>query len=315
MRDSSAVRRSVGRRILVVAVGVVALTSASIASLLVVSHMRIDRKKSQVFEVLGLGFDPRLTDSVPVAERARLYEARGCADCHGVNGAGKVFMDSQPLATFRGANITPGAGGLSPDTTPADFDAAVRHGLSRARTPLMMMKAEDFTQLSDTELAALYAHVKSLAPVDVDAATEAHNVGPLGTVLIAFDKFPAFDAFVVDHNAPRPAAPPVGPTAEYGAYLAQGCKGCHGAGLAGGPLPGAPPDLPVPSNITPDATGLAGWTYAEFDSALREGLKRDGTKINEFMPVAGSLSKMTDTESQALYAHLKALPPRPFGSR
>lgn len=145
MRDSSAARRSVGRRILVVAVGVVALTSASIASLLVVSHMRIDRKKSQVFEVLGLGFDPRLTDSVPVAERARLYEARGCADCHGVNGAGKVFMDSQPLATFRGANITPGAGGLSPDTTPADV-------------------AGSLSKMTDTESQALYAHLKALPP-------------------------------------------------------------------------------------------------------------------------------------------------------
>lgn len=295
--------------------GVIALLTASVAALLVVSGMRIDAKRHTTFDVAGLGFDPRLADAVAPAERARLFEARGCADCHGVNGAGKVFMDSQPLATFRGANITPGAGGLSPDTTPADFDAAVRHGLSRARTPLMMMKAEDYTQLGDTELAALYAHIKSLTPIDVDASTEAHRLGPLGKVLIAFDKFPAFDAFVIDHTAARAEAPPVGPTVAYGGYLAQGCKGCHGAGLAGGPIPGAPPDLPIPSNITPDTSGLAGWTFAEFDQALRHGVKRDGTKVNAFMPVAGSYSKLTDIEAQALYAHLQSLPARPFGSR
>lgn len=64
---------------------------------------------------------------------------------------------------------------------------------------------------------------------------------------------------------PRPAATP-----QYGAYIAQLCVRCHGENFSGGPLPGAPPSLAVPSNLTPDDSGLAAWAYGtSTDCSLR----------------------------------------------
>jgi hypothetical protein len=40
----------------------------------------------------------------------------------------------------------------------------------------------------------------------------------------------------------------VGATAEHGKYVAKMCIGCHGLGLAGGKIPGAPPQWPAASN-------------------------------------------------------------------
>jgi len=92
------------------------------------------------------------------------------------------------------------------------------------------------------------------------------------------------------------------------------CTGCHGAHLGGGKIPGAPPDLPIPSNITPHETGIKAYTEADFIALLNTGIKRDGKKLDPFMPVA-ALAAMNDVEKKALWAYLRAVPPRPFGSR
>ena len=46
---------------------------------------------------------------------------------------------------------------------------------------------------------------------------------------------------------------------------------------------------------------------------LRSGMRPDGTKI-KVMPF-GSLSKMSDVDTQALYEFLKTVPPRKAGGR
>ena len=90
--------------------------------------------------------------------------------------------------------------------------------------------------------------------------------------------------------------------------------GCHGESYGGGPIPGAPPDLPIPSNITPDATGIKDWSYADFEKMLDTGIKKNGQKLNPFMPLE-ALTNMDETERKALWAFLRSLPAKPFGSR
>ena len=47
---------------------------------------------------------------------------------------------------------------------------------------------------------------------------------------------------------------------------------------------------------------------------MRSGTRADGTLIDPVMPWR-NFSRMTDTELQALWRHLAALPPRPAGGR
>ena len=96
--------------------------------------------------------------------------------------------------------------------------------------------------------------------------------------------------------------------------MANGCIGCHGATLSGGKIPGAPPEWPAAANLTP-GTGSAMPTYrnaAEFTAMLRSGRRPDGSPVSPVMPF-GSLKELNDTDVQALYLHLQALPAVPTG--
>jgi len=96
--------------------------------------------------------------------------------------------------------------------------------------------------------------------------------------------------------------------------LANACRGCHGATLSGGRIPGAPAEMAIPLNITPHETGLAGWTYTDFDKLLSTGIRRNGKTLDPMMPVT-ELGKFNQTERQALWAFLQTVPAKPFGER
>src|SRR5437868_13020201 len=55
--------------------------------------------------------DPPLTmvrDSQTLAHGGHLFVTKGCAECHGANGAGKLVFDAGPVMKVVAPNITPG---------------------------------------------------------------------------------------------------------------------------------------------------------------------------------------------------------------
>jgi mono/diheme cytochrome c family protein len=122
-------------------------------------------------------------------------------------------------------------------------------------------------------------------------------------------------AEVIKQDAPR-SEPPAGATAEYGQYLVTTtCQGCHGAGLSGGPIPGADPSWPPAANITADkATGLGSWTQADFVQAMRLGKRPNGDLINPIMPWP-DFASFTDDELTALWLYSQSLPAKAKGNR
>jgi mono/diheme cytochrome c family protein len=103
------------------------------------------------------------------------------------------------------------------------------------------------------------------------------------------------------------------PTAAFGKYLASGCVGCHGDGLSGGKIPGAPPEWGPAANITP--TGIGRWSEADFARALRTARRPDGSMIDSTVMPIRLLRQMNDVEMAALYAYLRTVQPREFGNR
>ena len=251
--------------------------------------------------------DPPVAFAGDDAERARgahLYGVLGCVECHGDDASGRVVFDAGPVATVVGPNLTPAA---LADRYDADaLAAAIRHGVRHDGRPLRFMPAGDFKDLSDADTAALVRHLQSLPRSDHDPGE--FRIGPLGHVLYLFGKLHLVPAESLDH-APRPrTAPPEGPTAAYGAYLAQVCTGCHGDGLAGQRVPGTPPELPPAANLTPHADGLGAWSRDDFFRVLREGRRPDGSEVHPFMPWR-TYGAMSDVELAAIWAHLRTLPP------
>src|SRR3984885_237929 len=79
---------------------------------------------------------------------------------------------------------------------------------------------------------------------------------------------------------------------EKGRYLtvAADCGSCHtvpgpGKPFAGGRVIETPFGGIVAPNITPDReTGIGAWSEAEFDAAVRKGVRRDGSPLYPAMP-------------------------------
>lgn len=248
------------------------------------------------------------TDEAGLAEGRRLFLARGCADCHGERGEGRVVMDDAP-GRLVATNLTELPGRFDD----ADYVRAIRDGIAPDGRPLVFMPSNEYHGLSDRDVGALIAYLRALPPVT--SALPVTEVRPLGHVLHVAGVFPLVPAERIDPSAQREPAPEPAPTAEYGRYLAVGCTGCHGEGLSGGPIPGAPPELGVPGNLTPHATGLLAWDEAAFVRAMRTGMRPDGTQLNPQQMPWRSLQHMTDVELQALYAYLRTVAPREAGTR
>jgi mono/diheme cytochrome c family protein len=215
--------------------------------------------------------------------------------CHAPDLGGQILIDDPMMGTLSGANITHGHGGLSTDYRDDDWVRAIRHGVGRDSLSLLFMPSSEFQSLTDDDLAAMVAYLRTASPVDRTLPPK--RVGPLARVLHVVAGLPLLSAERVNHTAPRTGAPP-DTGAAFGAYLvsAAGCRGCHGPSLAGGP---AGPD------ITPRR--LEAWGHADFVRAIRQGQRPDGTLLSQEMPwrfYAG----MTDRELSAIWAYLRTVP-------
>ena len=251
------------------------------------------------------------TDSVSVARGMHLTTAIGkCGDCHGADYGGGIVVDDPKIGFIYAPNLTSGRGGGA-GRSDADFEAAVRHGLARDGRRLIIMPSPEFQHLSDQDLGAIVAYLRTVPAVDRE--TPASHVGPLARALYAAGILPLFSSTGVTHIDGNVASVPIDSTVSYGNYLASvGCVGCHGETFSGGAIPGGPPEWPKPANLTP--TGIGHYTVEGFFKALREGVKPSGVKIDPFMPVHAT-KLMTDVEIVAVWKYLHTLAPKEFGNR
>ena len=288
------------------ALGIVGVVAAgAVAAGLQMADRRMARQVSVTVQPVALRSD------AAAVERGRyLYASRGCVDCHGANGGGRVFVDNGSDLHIKGPNITAGAGGVVAGYQPPDWVRTIRHGIAPGGRPLMIMPSEDYNRLTDADLASLVAYVRSLPPV---AGTGAEVRLPLpARVLYGFGAIQDAAA-KIDHGLPPAAPVSEGVNLQHGAYVANMCLGCHGPQLTGGRIPGGPPDWPAAANLTPVASsGMA--RYAEayaFMKMLRTGQRPDGSKI-QVMPFE-SLGALSETDMRALHLYLRSLPARPQG--
>jgi cytochrome c553 len=246
------------------------------------------------------------TTSAALTHGEYLYRSRGCMECHGADGHGRVFIDDPSGLYVKAPNITPGASSPTANYTSRDWMRSIRHGLDPQGHPLLIMPSEDYNRLTDDDLAALVAYVLRLPPTQ---GGQAEIRMPL-MVKFAYAVGLMQDAAEkIDHRLPPARPVPVGATATHGAYVANMCMGCHGADLSGGKIPGAPPDWPAAADLRPSAKGaMAHYQQSDaFTRMMRTGLRPDGSQVSKVMPFA-SLAQLNDTDLAALHLYLQALP-------
>lgn len=253
------------------------------------------------------------SDAETIARGRHIATTRRCIDCHGGDLGGRTFLDTPILAQFFSSNLTAGEGGVGARYTEADWEKAIRQGIRPDGRPLLFMPSHDYYPLGDEDLSAIVSFIRGLP--SVDRPPTRNRVGPLGRFLILSGQVTTFvPAELIDHEASRPTAPRPGITIEYGAYLATSCTGCHGERLAGGRIPGAPPEFLPTANLTPHETGLAVWSVDDFVRLMREGRRPDGSSVDEQMPWP-FLGQLSDDELRALWLYLRSIEPLAYGSR
>ena len=254
----------------------------------------------------------RSTDPAVIARGDHLvHSMAGCGvrDCHGADLGGGAVIDIGPVGKMAAPNIT--GTGLAAAYSDGELARIIRHGVKKDGRSVRLMPSQDLAWLPDSEVVAIVSYLRTVPNVDRPNGTT--SVGTLGKVLDRQGKFHWDVARMIDHaKVESPPAPE--PTAAYGSYLGRLCTGCHGEGLSGGPIPGAPPSIPIPLNLTPDKTGLGDWSYEDFDKLMKTGVRKSGRQLNPFMPV-DAWKNFDDTEMHALWAYLRTLQPTPFGTR
>ncbi|MBI5256768.1 MAG: c-type cytochrome [Burkholderiales bacterium] len=293
-------------------IGVATLLAAGAATLTYANH----RSQVKMARTLSLPAHALvLRDDAASLERGRyLYQSRGCADCHGRDGAGRTFINDTSIGMrVAGPNLTSGPGGVVQGYRPEDWERTLRHGVKPDGRPLMVMPSEDFARWTDQDVAAVAAYVRSMPPVSGHGAVlelplPVRVMYGLGLVKDAAER--------IDHSLPPTQPVPEGVTLQHGQYVANGCTGCHGAQLSGGKIPGAPPDWPAAANLTPGEGGaMARYaSAAEFRAMMRSGKRPDGSAVSKVMPFE-ALAQMSDTDVDATFNYLKSLPPRATGAR
>ena len=225
----------------------------------------------------------------------------GCVGCHGVKEqfplAGGTDMAGEipmPIGSIVTANLTPG--GVLRDRTDGELFRAIRHGYGKDGKLLSFMSQLSYRQLSDDDIVAVIAFLRSQQPATGDKGG-GDQINLLGAAVF-------FGAGML----PAPAsiegvitAPPQGATPAYGKYVATlgDCRGCHGPDMTGTPASAFGPAVPNPRPF------VAAWTREQFIQVMRTGARPDGSKLAEGMPWQNA-AKMTDDDLAALYAYLKA---------
>jgi mono/diheme cytochrome c family protein len=220
--------------------------------------------------------------------------ARACAGCHSENGdlplSGTRF-DGPPIGDLYAANLTPAHLASWSD---GEIIRAIREGVHKSGRSLIIMPSGIMRNLSDEDVQALVAYLRSTEPVTPD--TPPTRISVVGAIMAS-----ALPLFTVQAPITEPVvAPPAGPTAEYGAYLVStsGCRECHGEDLRGGAGGFTP--------VGPDIAGLAGrWSEQQFVETMRTGIRPDGVPLRPDMPWR-DYELFADDDFRAMYAYLKA---------
>lgn len=227
--------------------------------------------------------------SARIAHGSRLADVLGCRGCHGKELQGRRFYE------LYASNLTRDLAGY----TDEQLERLLRDGVHPTGRDVWGMPSELFQHLSEPDMAALVAHLRTLKPSG--SPTQPHLPWESETEqMIAEGKLMPSAKWVQKTKSTTPVD--LGPQHPLGRYISMvTCAECHG------------PKLDGREGGTPDLIVIGGYTREEFDRLMTTGAAPGGRKLNELMEnvAIGRFSKLTPHERDALYAYLKVRAEQP----
>ncbi|MCY7340039.1 MAG: cytochrome c [Sphingomonas bacterium] len=238
-----------------------------------------------------------------IAHGERLSHILGCTGCHKPNLEGQWFNDDAPeMGKLYASNLTR----VLPTMSDAQLETLLREGTHPTRGDLWIMPSEVFQRLSEADMAALIAHLRTVKPSG--APTPAPAMSAMAKAAVASGKFKPVSASVAEYRTTTP--PDLGEGHAFGRYIAATtCAECHGGDLTG------VPDF-LPGVNTPDLDIAGAYSDAELVTLLTTGKGKTRADLGLMTLVGkGHFSHLTGRERSALIAYLKARADRPQPAR
>ena len=227
------------------------------------------------------------TEAAKVAHGKRMTDVLGCTGCHGAELRGKRFYE------LYASNLTREI----PKYNDAQFERLMRAGEHPTGREVWGMPSEIFQHLSDAELTALLAYLRSLPPAGQPTQPRLPFEEESKQLIAKGELKPAAD-FVREEKALAPVD--LGPRHALGRYITRvTCAECHGAELKG--------------RDNPDLIVASGYGREEFERLLTQGIPTGGRKLKPMMEGVAKdrFARMTRHERDALYAYLEARAEQP----
>jgi cytochrome c553 len=237
-----------------------------------------------------------------------------CTSCHTSDGrlplSGTNFVakfDLPPLGTLYAPNLTP-SGDIT-EWTDGEVIRAIREGVHKNGRALLIMPANNLRNMSDDDVQALVAYLRSQPATGGTTPTNQFNL--LGALFINLSDFRTAQEPAGSVTAPQPGTP------EYGKYMVDiiGCRSCHGDQLQGKVDTGQPGPPPGP-NLT---LIIPQWSEEQFMTFFNTGVLPGGKTVpiltlpsgftEPKMPWPMARAATTDDELKAMYAYLHSLTP------
>ncbi len=275
-------------------------TLGGLAGLLLTAFLAVwflaDRKLHTSYE-----FPPDAELAIPtgdsvVAVGERLAILRGCIGCHAAGLRGQMFVDEMLLGRIAAPNLS----ALLPTYSNAELVRTLRHGIARDGRNLLIMPSSMFNLLSDQDLGAIIAWLRTVPPVPNEFPSR--RIGILGRLGLLTGQF-YLEADLIDHQAPR-AMPDTTDPARWGDYLTHTmCTECHGLQLEGA------------ADGTPNLALVAGYTEDQFRHLTQTGEPIGNRTLGLMAEIAtGRLVHLTENEVHAIYTYLRTLAAAPVPS-
>lgn len=226
-----------------------------------------------------------------------------CADCHSSSGAlpldgskDNFIAGGPPMGVIYAPNLTPG--GPLKDWTDGEIIRAIREGVDKNGRPLLIMPSQAFRYMSDEDVQAMVAYLRSQPAVD--RKLPERNLNALAAAFLGAGMFPTSAQTPVISPIPKPALG----TIENGKYItyAYGCHDCHGPNLGGMSGGGFGPAAPAIAGV------VSNWKEEDLVKVFHEGVDPTGHKLSDEMPWKKYGEIFTDQELKDLYSYLSSLP-------
>jgi mono/diheme cytochrome c family protein len=233
-------------------------------------------------------------DELTIEYGRHIARTRGCFGCHGQQLQGKVFTEQWDWVERA---VAPNISALAKELDVATLELAIRHGIGRDGRALWSMPSYNWVHLSDDDLAALIAFLRS-APV-VEAELPSPSLGLAARLSIAKGDEMHMAQWV--NHVPPLRDDLSDPGLKRGEYLAMtACNECHGLDLRGG---FGAPDLAI----------VAAYPLPDFNRLMESGVAMSGRDFLRLMTMVAKdrFAYWTEQEKSDLYHFLRTLANEP----